>query len=234
MMQITCPSCGSKYNVDPAKLGPQGRTVRCTSCGHSWLQRSEEPAIESAAPQPAPEPARPIATPEPEVRAPAPAPVIKPRTAPKLNPVLPPQPEQSRLLPWALVAVVIAAVLGGAWNFRNEAVGLYPPLEKAYRAVGIPVERTSSGLAIREVTSYETRFQGERTLVVEGVIANTTREPRLLPPVRATIIGPQGALQEWPVELGASRMRAGETLPFRSELREPLPGGERVTISFAP
>jgi predicted Zn finger-like uncharacterized protein len=236
MMQITCPSCGSKYNVDPAKLGPQGRTVRCTSCGHSWLQKADQgsaddaPRVEpAAAPPRAPEP-QPVVEPRPAVAAPT----IKPRTVAPLNPVLPPEPEPNRLLPWAVVVAVIAAILGGAWYFRNEAVGFYPPLEKAYRALGIPIERSSSGLVIREVASYETRFQGERTLVVEGVVANTTREPRLLPPVKATILGPQGALQEWPVQMGASRMRGGETMPFRSELREPLPGGERVTLSFAP
>jgi predicted Zn finger-like uncharacterized protein len=232
MMQITCPSCSAKYNVDPAKLGPQGRTVRCTNCGHSWLQKPEiEPAVETR-----PEPAAPAvqaAEAKPEPRPEIVAPKAKPKPAP-LNPIVAPPPEPNRLIPWAASLLLIAALPAAAWYFRNEAVAFYPPLEKAYAAVGVPVERTSAGLQFREVTSYETRFQGERTLVVEGVIANTARAARILPPVKATIIGPQGALQEWPVQLGAARMRPGENLPFRSELKEPLPGGERVTLSFGP
>lgn len=238
MMQITCPSCSAKYNVDPAKLGPQGRTVRCTNCGHSWLQKPEAEidvasAVESA-PIAAPAAKREAATDvasetRPEIVAPKP----KPKPTP-LNPIVAPPPEPNRLIPWAVVLVLIAAIPAAAWYFRNEAVAFYPPLEKVYAAVGVPVERTSAGLQFREVTSYETRFQGERTLVVEGVIVNSARQPRLLPPVRATILGPQGALQEWPVAVGAARIRPGENLPFRSELKEPLPGGEKVTLSFGP
>lgn len=234
MMQITCPSCGSKYNVDPAKLGPQGRTVRCTNCGHSWLEKpaaAEAPEMRAAEPPQTAVPVERRTEPRPEIVAQEPKP--RPKPAP-LTPVLPPEPEPNRLLPWAAVILLIAGALGASWYFRNEAVAFYPPLEKAYAALGIPVERTSAGLQFRDVTSYETRFQGERTLVVEGVIANTTRAARILPPVKATILGPQGALQEWPVQVGASRMRPGENLPFRSELKEPLPGGERVTMSFGP
>jgi hypothetical protein len=217
--------------VDPAKLGPQGRTVRCTNCGHSWLQHAPESVVAEPSVETPPVVAEPAPAPRPEVAAPAVKP--KPKPAP-LNPVLAPPPEPNRVLPFAVVAALIVAVPAAAWYFRNEAVAFLPPLERAYAAAGIPIERTSAGLQFREITSYETRFQGERTLVVEGFVVNTAREARILPPVKATILGAQGALQEWPVQLGVARMRAGENLPFRSELKEPLPGGERVTLSFGP
>lgn len=34
---IVCPNCTTSYDVDPAKLGPNGRTVRCARCKESWL-----------------------------------------------------------------------------------------------------------------------------------------------------------------------------------------------------
>ncbi len=34
---IVCPNCTTSYDVDPAKLGPNGRTVRCSRCKESWL-----------------------------------------------------------------------------------------------------------------------------------------------------------------------------------------------------
>ncbi|MDA0241333.1 MAG: zinc-ribbon domain-containing protein, partial [Proteobacteria bacterium] len=33
-MLISCPSCSTSYDVDPAGLGEQGKTVRCSNCGH--------------------------------------------------------------------------------------------------------------------------------------------------------------------------------------------------------
>lgn len=66
-MIISCPSCGARFNLDPAKLLPAGRNVRCAKCEHRWRQMPEghpggyeEPA-EVAAPEPPSEPAPPVA-----------------------------------------------------------------------------------------------------------------------------------------------------------------------------
>jgi predicted Zn finger-like uncharacterized protein len=51
-MLIVCPSCASEYTIDPAKLGPQGRTVRCAICRDTWLAAPEgvEPPAPAATP----------------------------------------------------------------------------------------------------------------------------------------------------------------------------------------
>jgi predicted Zn finger-like uncharacterized protein len=36
-MLIVCPSCATSYTVEPASLGPAGRTVRCARCKESWF-----------------------------------------------------------------------------------------------------------------------------------------------------------------------------------------------------
>src|SRR3546814_908592 len=44
-MILTCPNCDAKFNVKAELLGPTGRTVKCTKCGHRWHaegERSEE------------------------------------------------------------------------------------------------------------------------------------------------------------------------------------------------
>ncbi len=40
-MILTCPSCGTQYAVKDGAIPPQGRKVRCASCGESWHQDPE-------------------------------------------------------------------------------------------------------------------------------------------------------------------------------------------------
>ena len=42
-MIIACPSCNSRYLLDPAKIGRDGRRVRCAKCGHTWAQTAPPP-----------------------------------------------------------------------------------------------------------------------------------------------------------------------------------------------
>jgi predicted Zn finger-like uncharacterized protein len=51
-MHIVCPHCTTSYAINPATLGPGGRTVRCSRCKETWLARSED-AIEMAVAMPA-------------------------------------------------------------------------------------------------------------------------------------------------------------------------------------
>ena len=37
-MYITCPNCGTAYNVDGRSISANGRDVRCFNCDHSWRQ----------------------------------------------------------------------------------------------------------------------------------------------------------------------------------------------------
>lgn len=48
-MQIICPHCTTSYAIDPAKFGPDGRTVRCARCHETWVARPEEMAVTAPA-----------------------------------------------------------------------------------------------------------------------------------------------------------------------------------------
>jgi predicted Zn finger-like uncharacterized protein len=44
-MLIVCPTCATSYTIEPASLGPAGRTVRCTRCKESWFAGAPAPAV---------------------------------------------------------------------------------------------------------------------------------------------------------------------------------------------
>ncbi len=51
-MQLTCPNCSARYLVDPAAIGPSGRTVQCFRCSHKWHAPAAEAAADILPPQP--------------------------------------------------------------------------------------------------------------------------------------------------------------------------------------
>ena len=58
-MIIACPACTTRYVVPDSAIGPEGRTVRCAKCRHSWFQDPPE-LVPAAAPAVEPERAPPL------------------------------------------------------------------------------------------------------------------------------------------------------------------------------
>lgn len=59
-MDIVCPNCATLFSVPDGAIGPKGRKMKCSKCGHLWREMPPEatPApAPSFAPAPAPAPA---------------------------------------------------------------------------------------------------------------------------------------------------------------------------------
>jgi predicted Zn finger-like uncharacterized protein len=121
-MQVTCPSCGARYAVDPLAIGPVGRIVQCARCAHRWLQTVAVATLAAVASAPAPRPQPPV-EPVPDI-------VIRPqRQRASLPALIEPRPPRLWTTANLMVAGLIAAVVlvaVGVYFFHGEIVARMP------------------------------------------------------------------------------------------------------------
>jgi predicted Zn finger-like uncharacterized protein len=122
IMQVTCPSCGARYAVDPTAIGPAGRTVQCVRCNHRWR---EKPVASIAAGDP-------VGAVPPPPRAPDF--VIRPPSSYHSGlPAIARPPDTSHWGRWLAVVLVVVVALGAAaFAYRDEIRRNLPPEWQVY------------------------------------------------------------------------------------------------------
>jgi predicted Zn finger-like uncharacterized protein len=212
-MLIVCPSCASEYTIDPAKLGPDGRTLRCAICRDTWFVSPAE--AETAMPEPLPE-----EPPGATLLPPAPASPAHPR---KRRVKAPPKTSARRIA--VVAAATLVAVL--ALPLLGEGVS------KARHVMGHLVETEHADLAFRQVTSEIIGTDGARMLVVEGEITNGGVGPAPLPPLEFLVRnGDEQVLATWTEAPPRPTLGPGETTRFASRLASPPADGRQVRVQF--
>ena len=218
-MIIRCFSCSTRYRIDPASLGVSGRCVRCTSCGHVWLEL----------------PQRDVA-PRLEPNGPPPAPSISPSTPPSAAPSTAPPPERGSgvWIGWLIAGFVVAVVLTGLALGRNTIVAAWPDTVRAYDSAGLTIRVAHvDGLRIAEIESERVQGGNGAVLLVRGVIENTIENSRTVPALQAVIVDEAGTeLHRWRVAAVSTVLDAGQSTTFESWLAEPPEEAVRVTVGF--
>ncbi|ACL56161.1 DUF3426 domain-containing protein [Methylobacterium nodulans] len=215
-MQIVCPSCAAEYRLDPERIGPEGRMVRCASCREAWFvaapgqeQDTLSPpgeAVFTAVDAPVPVPARP--------KAPA-ARTARPSLA-------------------ALAVCLGLALAGAALLARERVVRALPQTARLYAAIGLPVNLR--GLDFRDVVAFQVPAGAgsEGRLVVEGDLVSAAAEPRPVPPLALEVRDEADQLvYSWTAEAPRARLEPKDAARFRAELAAPPARGRRVLVRFA-
>jgi predicted Zn finger-like uncharacterized protein len=203
-MILTCPECATSYFVEGARIPPEGRRVKCTSCGARWLAQNED------APQPISEPA---ASAEPlQAAAEAAAhPADEPRGAHEVDDLVVVEPEprgperrgtarpapvrtarksRSAAAAWVGVAAVVAALIAAAIVFRADLVRVWPQSSAAFSGVGLEV--ADGGLIIEAVNAKAVYVNGRPALEVSGAIRNPRNQTSVSPPLRVSLLDRAG------------------------------------------
>jgi predicted Zn finger-like uncharacterized protein len=251
-MIVTCPSCSTRYKLDPAQFGPEGRRVRCTSCAHVWNQlpaddlpkpvTSDAPA-QASSPESAPESAlESSATPEMPGQGAPPLGQgtgqnsgqnsgMDPRLAPR-RPRPPPQQRGSRAGWLVLVLIVVAVIVAGALA-REAVVRAWPPAEKLYTTLGFTPAKPGAGLKIK-VAEHRRDVEGKTpVLIVKGDVTNTSDEVRDVPRLKASLRSAAGTeLVTWTFATAQARLLPGETAPFITRIENPSTAATALNIYF--
>jgi predicted Zn finger-like uncharacterized protein len=239
-MILSCPSCKTRYNVDPAALRG-GQSVRCVRCGNTWHQDPPDDLPIVIDPEPIPEPDfdpgsdadpapdqdmdddfeeeaadKSVEVPDVVQRRPAPEPTRK------VNP-----------LGWIIFAGVVVAFLATAVFFRNGIVAAWPPAVPLYETLGLSVETPSFGLELRKLNSSQT-FDGDiPMLLVTGQVVNVSEEARVVPRVRIGLTNEAGReIYHWTFVVPDRELQPGSSTGFSTTLASPPEAAKHLAVTF--
>lgn len=234
-MILECSQCGSRYEVPDSAVGPDGRTVRCANCKHSWFQA---PPLERAAPAPPPPPA-PAAEPEP---APVPTPAAMsaplPRSLaadpepelPSYDPFDEPAAPKRSGLRWTIAALIalVSVLLGGA-------ALLYWKAPQLLTQLGLPIGEANTPLVFSDKNvALQARADGSKLFIVSGKVLNPTGSSQHVPDIRIRLIDAQGSeVYSWRITPATRTLDPQSSFDFNGAKVDVPSGAKTVQLSFA-
>ncbi len=263
---LSCPDCATRFSAPADKFIPNGRQVRCSNCKHTWFQAAPAAPKPVTVPDVATltggktistEGTTSVtATAPTKVKVAAAPTAIAASTPPNRTTIRDEIVERERRrgggfftwLLWTLVLLLLAAIL--AYIFRDPLAravpSLAPTLERytervdttAQRLIGTQAPASSFALAnIRyDLKGYDEGEEGEKSMLVEAQVKNTSDEELPAPqlrmrivdeyndPLHATIIGPE--------DMDATTIKPGESTRYFIRVPEPPTDFARVLVDL--
>jgi len=129
------------------------------------------------------------------------------------------------------IILVLAGTIAALLNWRVPVVRFVPQTASLFSAIGLPVNLR--GLSFDDVrTSVETK-DGVTVLVVEGTIANETRQPLEVPRLRFAVRNAGGyEVYAWTALPTEPVLAPGIRAPFRSRLASPPADAQDIIVRF--
>lgn len=256
-MFVTCSECETMYKVDERLLGQQGRKVRCTDCGHMWLQDPPPPVAGEEEPQPTEKPDWMDDDEEtdlldfrtavkgqyfneddidiPQAVKPAPETAPDPVPAEFEIPVMDYRPlgmaaGQFGVFVFLLLSFVSLSTL---FLFKKPVVSHYPAMAHFYKTIGFSLKAPGEGLALSEMTAESMAGVGKnRVLNVGARLANISDGKMAYPSLQVRLKGAYGGLlKTWDFkpEKGLE-LASGESVPVDLTFKDAPDDGKTVEI----
>lgn len=225
-MILECTECHTRYLVPDTAIGPDGRTVRCASCKHSWFQEGVAAEDRDDAPVAAMPVETPIVDSPPPVEPPSPAEAA----APSYDAFAHAPPFRARRNPakrWTVAAlaagVVMLAAFGGI--VYSGAPGLASDLFQPN--AGTPLKIVSKPID-------QHVFNGNEIFAVSGTVLNPTDSPQPVPDIRADLRDAQRRIVfSWMIRPEANTLAPRGKLEFNSAKLDVPVNAKELVLSFS-
>ena len=240
--RVRCGECGHVWHQErPSEADAAERSeAKAAAAPFAPSQPTAEPAAEPA-PEPAAKPAaKPDAEPAPEPAAkpePAPEPVDTGERGPRRTASKPPgrargRREASLAAGWILFLVVVTGLAAGFYFGRAQLVAMVPQMTRLYDLVGLSAESAELGLELRDVKSVRRLVDGDRVVVIEGLVVNVSDQTRRVPPLSASLTDAEGVeLERWTFEAADATLAPGGATEFETVAKNP-PREGNLSIDF--
>jgi predicted Zn finger-like uncharacterized protein len=246
-MILTCPSCTVRYVVAEGAIGPNGRTVRCASCGHQWYEKAEVGLDESlfepmdidfneTAERDEETDFDSILRKEMEID-PIPAGVLPPpREDDPILAQLGPRPKKTlpkipgKWAGYASAAAVWCFIFAAIFYFQPAISRAWPASNLLYTMAGFEPSQPGAGLALENLNAQML----ESGIRMTGDIRNTQSVDKPVPAVMAIITGHEGErIEEMLIAPPVVRLKPGGKASFNVAYPRLPDGAENVSFAFS-
>ncbi|CAN5245297.1 zinc-ribbon domain-containing protein [soil metagenome] len=223
-MIVACPSCATRYDLPAQRFEGGGAMVRCSSCGHSWIESRASEIIDVPAllalPGPNSEPDRDVERLLEATRA-AQQKFAEARAR-----------RRSQVRRWTAFAAALAIPFLFAAGFPELVVRTAPAAMALYERAGIPVN--IYGLDFRRVEQQHMLVDGTIVLAVKGEIVNVAGNERKVPALRFILRdGAKKEVYAWTLDSAVRPLRTGEVTNFVTRVASPPETAKDLEIRFA-
>jgi predicted Zn finger-like uncharacterized protein len=236
-MILECTECETRYVIPDGAIGPEGRTVRCANCKHSWFQEPE-PALELD--QPIEEEVEDDGEPEapallrrdaaPIAQGPATAAPEPTRGFVDYDAFAHQPPFRARRNParrWTIAAVIAGVAMLGATAAiitngapRTAAALFHSTTETPLRIVNKPIDRHD--------------YNGNEVFAVSGTVLNPSDTRQRVPDIRADLLDSQRRVVfSWVIRPEATALPPKGRVEFNSAKLDVPVNAKFLSLSFS-
>ena len=248
-MILTCEECHARYLVPVHSLSPNGRTVKCGNCGHTWFEdvpESDDSGDDAAdmAPDMGDNSHESFAD---ILRDTGDVHVLDDDDGDAIPEGVRPIPEGSsvpafiqgsdlraRLGGYACAMVVFLAIMGGLYALRDSVMLGWSPSRVVYEIAGVATLKPMDGLIFDQVVAKtEYNAEGVEILSVSGKIINLRSESSKLYPIRVSVrVGGDETLHDWVIDPPVASIDAEQTVEFNTTYPDVSVDAQEVNVQF--